>query len=73
MQLLLNIKNNTKATLLAEFLKSLNYVSSVEEINDAPIPPTHQKLVLNRIKNTKPQEYIAYTDARKKLKKKYGF
>lgn len=56
MQLLLNIKDKTKATLLFEFLKSLNYVSSVKQLEDEQtfdIPEQHKKIVRERIKNSK--------------------
>jgi hypothetical protein len=52
MQLLLNIKDNSKAALLMEFLKSLNYVSSIKEV-DTEIPEAHKKLVRERIKKSK--------------------
>jgi len=53
MQLLLNIKDNSKAALLMEFLKSLNYVNSIKEVEAQPIPEPHKKLVRERIKKSK--------------------
>ncbi len=53
MQLLLNIKDNAKAALLMEFLKSLHYVSSIKEVESQQIPEAHKKLVRGRIKKSK--------------------
>lgn len=53
MQLLLNIKDNSKAALLMEFLKSLNYISSVREIETTDIPEAHKNMVRQRIKKSK--------------------
>ncbi len=53
MQLLLNIKDKSKATLLMEFLRSLNYVTSIEEVELDEIPEAHKKLVRDRIKKSK--------------------
>ncbi len=53
MQVLLNIKDSSKATLLVQFLKSLSYVSSVKEISEEIIPDTHKKLVRDRVKKSK--------------------
>ena len=61
MQLLLNIKDKDKANLLLEFLKSLNYVSSVEQVDDEQdfeVPELHKKLVRERIKNSKASDLL---------------
>jgi hypothetical protein len=76
MQLVLNITDKAKANLLLEFLKSLNYVNSVKEVEeeqDFDVPEWHKKIVLDRIKNAKPENYIAWKDFKKELKKKYDF
>lgn len=77
MQLLLNIKDKNKAALLLEFLKSLNYVTSVkqvdEETSDFTIPEEHQLLVDERRKTAKASDYITRKQSTEKLKKKYGF
>ena len=52
MQLLLNINDNSKAVLLMEFLKSLNYISSVRELDSTDIPEAHKNLVRQRIKTS---------------------
>lgn len=56
MQLLLNIKDNNKATLLFEFLKSLNYVSSIKQIEDEQsieIPDWQKDGVMKRLDDIK--------------------
>lgn len=61
MQLILDIKDKNKAALLLEFLKSLNYVSSVKQVDDAQvldIPEQHKALVRERIKNSKDSELL---------------
>lgn len=76
MQLILNVKDKNKATLLLEFLKSLNYVNSVEQVDDEQdfeVPEWQQKIVLDRIKNSKPEDYITVEESNKRLKQKYGF
>lgn len=76
MQLVLNITDKKKANLLMEFLKELKYVNSVRQVedkHDVEIPEWQQKIVLDRIKNSKPEDYVAWKDFKKVLKKKYGF
>ncbi len=61
MQLLLNIKDKGKAALLLEFLKTLNYVSSVKQVDDnqmPDIPEEHKTLVRKRIKNSNAEELL---------------
>lgn len=56
MQLLLNIKDKNKATLLFEFLKSLNYVSSVKQIEDEQsidVPEWQKDGVMKRLDDIK--------------------
>jgi hypothetical protein len=61
MQLLLNIKDQDKASLLMAFLKSLNYVNSVEEVEDSKnfvIAESHKKLVRDRVKKSKASDLL---------------
>lgn len=58
MQLLLNIKDNAKAALLMQFLKSLNYVSSIKEVDADEIPEAHKKIVRERIKKSKERDLL---------------
>lgn len=67
MQLLLNIKDNNKAALLLEFLKSLNYVTSIKQVSDEQvfiIPEQHKSLVRNRIKNSKESELLDWDNVK---------
>ena len=67
MQLLLNIKDKNKAALLFEFLKSLNYVSSVKQVDDIQIfdiPVEHKTLVRERIKNSKDSELLDWDNVK---------
>lgn len=77
MQLLLNIKDKNKAALLFEFLKSLNYVSSVEQVEDelaeASISDETKNLVDERRKTAKTTDYMTRQQSTEKLKKKYDF
>ena len=58
MQLLLNIKDNSKAALLKEFLKGLTYVSSIREVESQEILEAHKKLVRERIKKSKESDLL---------------
>ena len=58
MQIVLNIKDKSKAELLMEFLKSLNYVSNIKAIDTEKIPDAHKKLVRERIKKSKDKELL---------------
>jgi hypothetical protein len=76
MQLILDVNDNSKAALLLEFLKGLNYVSSVKQVvedNDFVVPEWHKEIVLDRVKNAKPEDYIEWKDFKKELKRKYDF
>ncbi|MFA5783138.1 MAG: hypothetical protein WC868_12800 [Bacteroidales bacterium] len=53
MQLLLNIDDKNKAALLLEFLKSLNYVNGVKQVDDSQtfdIPEWHKPILDKRLK-----------------------
>jgi hypothetical protein len=61
MQLLLNIKDQDKASLLMAFLKSLNYVNSVEEVKGSEnfiITESHKKIVRDRVKKSKAADLL---------------
>lgn len=60
-----------KAKTFVQFLKTIDYVN-VEENKDFVVPEWHKKLVLKRIKNSKPEDYIPLDKAMKKLKKELG-
>jgi hypothetical protein len=69
MQLLLNIKDNSKAALLMEFLKSLSYIS-VEEVDKTTVSLTdEQKNILDERRATaKADDFIPWDKAKKQLK-----
>jgi hypothetical protein len=70
MQLILDVNDNSKAALLLEFLKGLNYVSSVKQVvedTNFVVPEWYKEIVLDRIKKEKLTDGIAWKDARKKL------
>ena len=71
MQLLLNIKDNTKAGILLKFLKSLNYIS-VEEVEQPKISLTDkEKHILDERRASMVEEdCIPWGKAKKKLKHK---
>ncbi len=71
-QLILNINDASKITTLLKFLKTLNYVSSVEQIrSNTPALTKGQKATLDdRRKKTKKDDYISWNEAKKNLKAK---
>lgn len=73
MQLLLNVKDKNKANLLLEFLKSLNYVNSIEQLDeeqDIEIPEWHKKIVLDRIQTSTPENFKTWSEVKNQLKYK---
>ena len=58
MQIVLDIKDKSKAELLMEFLKGLNYVSNIKAIDTEKIPDEHKKIVRERIKKSKDNELL---------------
>lgn len=48
-------------------------VSLIQQQEDFEVPEWHKKIVLDRIKNSKPEDYIDWKDFKKELKRKYGF
>lgn len=71
MQLLLDIKDNSKAGILLEFLKSLNYVS-VEEVEKSKINLTEkEKRILDKRRvSVVEEDFIPWEKAKKRLKHK---
>ena len=71
MQLLVDIKDKTKESVLLNFLKSLNYIS-VEEVESKDVYLSDsQKEVLDERRNSAvAEEFIPWEKAKKKLKSK---
>ena len=63
-QLPVNQKKKLIKTLLPE---------TIDNGEDFEVPEWHKKLVLDRIKNAKPEDYITWKDFKKELKRKYDF
>lgn len=55
-----------------DFFKHIPNVS-IEENEIEEVPEWQQKMVLDRIKNSKPEDYIDADEALENLKSKYGF
>lgn len=66
MQLYIDIQDS-KANAFIEFMKTLDYVK-VNDPEDFVIPEEHKKIVRERIKNAKPEDYIPWEKAKKSLK-----
>ena len=60
---------NKEAKKLVEFLKSLNYLK-IEETKDEnfEVPDFHKKIVLNRIKTAKRENFTSWSDLKKQIK-----
>jgi hypothetical protein len=69
MQLLVNIKDTSKANILFKFLKSLNYIS-VEELQEEPITLTdkEKRILDERRASVVEEDFIPWEKAKKKLK-----
>ncbi len=69
-QFILNINDDSKISAFLNFLKTLNYVSSVEKISaDIPVLSQEQKTELDeRRKTAKEKNYIPWEDAKRQLK-----
>jgi hypothetical protein len=63
-QLPINQKKKLIKTLLPE---------TIDSKQDFEVPEWHKKIVLDRIKNDKLEDYIDWKDFRKELKRKYDF
>jgi hypothetical protein len=48
-------------------------VSFIQEQDNFEVPEWHKEIVLDRIKNSKPEDYIEWKDFKKELKRKYDF
>lgn len=55
-----------------DFFKHIPNVS-IQENEIEEVPQWQQKMVLDRIKNSKPEDYIDADEALENLKSKYGF
>ena len=71
MQLLVDIKDKTKESLLLNFLKSLNYIS-VEEVEskDVYLNESQKEILDERRKSSVAEEFIPWEKAKKQLKSK---
>jgi hypothetical protein len=71
MQLIVDIKDKTKGTVLINFLKSLNYIS-VEEIKSEKVYLTdsHKETLDERRNSAVAEEFIPWEKAKKQLKHK---
>lgn len=65
----------SKTEQVLAYLKSLRGVKveeAAEQQEDLFVPEWHKEIVLNRMKNTKPEEYVEWNKADKQLKKELG-
>jgi len=71
MQLLLDIKDKTKESVLINFLKSLNYIS-VEEVKSQEIylADSQKEILDERRSSTVAEEFVSWEKAKKQLKSK---
>ncbi len=70
-QLILNINDASKTEVLIHFLKTLNYVSIDDTVEEKNVLSKKQKLALDeRRRATSKDEYISWKDMKKKLKLK---
>jgi hypothetical protein len=53
------------------FIKELMLNLGIEEENILDIPKEHKAIVLNRIQNSRPEDWVPWEEARQKLKVKY--
>ena len=68
MKITLNIEES-KAPFLLELLNSLDYVT-IDGDENFEVPEWHKEIVLERIRTAKPEDYISWDEAKKKLKLK---
>ena len=71
MQLLVDIKDKTKESVLLNFLKSLNYIS-VEKVEskDIYLNESQKEILDERRNSTVAEEFIPWEKAKKQLKSK---
>lgn len=69
-QLTINIPDNLYASVV-ELFKHIPKVTIQEEA-DFEIPEWQKKIVRERIKNAKPENFKSYSEVRKIMKKKHG-
>ena len=70
-QVTVTIPDNFYESLMS-FLKPIPEVL-VEEKKDFEVPMWQQEMVLERMKNAKPEDYVDARASLKKIKDKYGF
>lgn len=70
-QLTVTIPDNFYESLMS-FLKPIPE-ALVEEKKDFEVPMWQQEMVLERMKNAKPEDYLDARESLKKIKNKYGF
>ena len=68
MKVTLDIEES-KAPFLLELLNSLDYVT-IDGNENFEVPEWHKEIVMNRIKTSKPEDYIPWDEAKKNLKLK---
>ena len=71
----LNLSFNQIIDLIKQLPKTQQkkIVSLIQEQEHFDVPEWHKKIVLDRIKNSKPEDYIDWKDFKKELKNKYDF
>ena len=57
----------TKLDFFMELIQQLGYEVNIKDVH---IPEEHKKLVRNRIKTAKKEDYVSWEEARKQFKKK---
>jgi hypothetical protein len=53
--------------------QQIKIVSLIQEQEDCEVPEWHKKIVLDRVKNSKQEDYVDWKDFKKELKHKYDF
>lgn len=69
MKLTLNISDNAtgKATALIEYLKSLDFLTVVQE-EDFTVPDWHKQIVQDRVKNSSPDQRLDWDKIKNSFK-----
>ncbi len=53
--------------------QQIKIVSLIQEQEDFEVPEWHKKIVLDRVKNSKQEDYVDWKHFKKELKHKYDF
>lgn len=74
MQLILNIKDNSKALRFISFLETLDYVGveKVEEENEIELHKWQKDVLDERLKNKDKENYLSAMDLMSRIRTKYG-